>query len=855
MRTLLSVILIAFFTFENYAQSPQSFQYQAVVRDASGTALVNQSVNFQISIISGSVSGTIEYVETHAGSTNGFGIVTLQVGTGTATQGSFSSIDWGTNSYFVKVEADPAGGTSYLDMGTTQLLSVPYALYAEKAGNIPLYTGGVGIDVSGTTITNLAPDQVVNITSGTGVSVSGTYPNFNIDNTAPDQQVTLTGTGATSISGTYPDFIISSTDTNTTYSAGTGIDVTGTTITNTAPDQPITLTGSGATTITGVYPDFTINSTDNNTSYWSLNGNNIFNNNLGNVGIGFNNPSYMLHINNASGASNMKIGDTYTNFDNKLYFGDGSYVYIGEETIDDRLSVKSGSLAINITAGGGFGTAGQVLKSNGTTVSWQNDNNAGTPGGANKQIQFNNSGSFGGDAALIWDNSNKRLGIGSATPSGRVVIQGSSTASPAEPLFEIKNSAGQQIMAVYNDSIHFFITDIGANKGGFAVSGRNSAKALTNDFLRLNADSTRIYTSDINKGFGVRNINGAIKERYMQITPNNYFIGHQSGISTTGIYNIFIGYQAGQFNTTGQFNVFVGHMAGMSNTTGNYNCGYGFRALTLSTTGSNNTALGHGTLRNSTTGNNNTTVGYLSMYSNATGYDNSAFGYQALCNNSIGINNTAVGVNTLFSNITGNNNSAFGNGAFMWGDSYTNSTALGSAAGINASNKVRIGDSFVSVIEGQVAFSSVSDGRFKYNVTEEVKGLDFILKLRPVVYNFDKKKFDDFINKDMPDSVKTKFLTKKDYTKSTNIRETGFIAQEIEQAAKESGYDFNGLHIPVDDKDNYSVAYSLFTVPLVKGMQEQQRMIEKLQKENKELQNVNSELLKRIEKIENQLNK
>jgi trimeric autotransporter adhesin len=88
---------------------------------------------------------------------------------------------------------------------------------------------------------------------------------------------------------------------------------------------------------------------------------------------------------------------------------------------------------------------------------------------------------------------------------------------------------------------------------------------------------------------------------------------------------------------------------------------------------------------------------------------------------------------------------------------------------------------------------------------------------------------------DMPDSTRKSIMGKKDYSESTNIRQTGFIAQEIEQAAKESGYDFNGVHKPANEKDNYSVSYSLFTVPLVKAVQEQQAMINNLKNENQNL--------------------
>jgi len=140
---------------------------------------------------------------------------------------------------------------------------------------------------------------------------------------------------------------------------------------------------------------------------------------------------------------------------------------------------------------------------------------------------------------------------------------------------------------------------------------------------------------------------------------------------------------------------------------------------------------------------------------------------------------------------------------------------------VNASNKVRIGNTYATiVIEGQTAWTYPSDGRFKNNVTENVKGLEFIKKLRPVNYNFDTKKFDLFLMQNMPDSIKAARTQGIDYTTSENIIHTGFIAQEVEQAAKDCGYTFDGVHAPADGNDNYGVAYSQFVVPLVKAVQE-----------------------------------
>ncbi len=131
--TILSAITL--FAIESvYSQAPQKFKYQAIARDNSGNVLANANVSFRISILQGSASGTSMYSETQTATTNQFGLANLNIGAGTFVSGNFSTIPWGTNTYYVKIEFDPAGGVSYTAMGTSQLLSVPYSLYSEKAG-------------------------------------------------------------------------------------------------------------------------------------------------------------------------------------------------------------------------------------------------------------------------------------------------------------------------------------------------------------------------------------------------------------------------------------------------------------------------------------------------------------------------------------------------------------------------------------------------------------------------------------------------------------------------------------------------------------------------------------------------
>jgi len=317
---------------------------------------------------------------------------------------------------------------------------------------------------------------------------------------------------------------------------------------------------------------------------------------------------------------------------------------------------------------------------------------------------------------------------------------------------------------------------------------------------------------------------------------------------TTGrmTYNTAIGYEALRgsttaANNTGQSNTSVGYQSLYSNTSGYSNTANGYRALYSNTTGNNNTANGCRALYSNTTGNNNTANGYLALYSNTTGNSNTANGFQALSSNTDGNSNTANGVAALYSNTNGTNNTALGYDAFSTGSSYTNSTGIGYDAEPGADNRVKVGNTSVTSIGGQVGWTNFSDGRIKTNVQENVAGLNFIMKLRPVTYHFDKDKQDELMG--VVDS--SEYAEKYDIEK---IQFSGFIAQEVEQAAQEIGYDFSGVDKSgVKNGGLYGLRYAEFVVPMVKAMQEQQEIIEKQQQ-------TIEELLKRVDDLEKKMN-
>lgn len=337
----------------------------------------------------------------------------------------------------------------------------------------------------------------------------------------------------------------------------------------------------------------------------------------------------------------------------------------------------------------------------------------------------------------------------------------------------------------------------------------------------------------------------------------NTAVGSKSLFSNiTGSYNTSIGYQSLYSNTSGNNNTALGYLALYSNSLGHYNTAEGTSALYSNTEGDNNTANGYQALHSNTSGNSNTANGFATMSANTTGNFNTACGTGALELNISGGHNTAIGTSSLLNNETGVDNTAIGSlslknnqnghcntavGAFAYYDgSFTdwdNSTALGYYATITGSNQVRIGNMDVTSIGGYSGWTILSDMRFNKEVKENVSGLAFILKLRPVTYHLDLHTIAYFNH--IPDSLRLKNAE----ALKENILQTGFIAQEVEVAANELGFDFSGIDKPQNENDFYGLRYAEFVVPLVKAVQEQQLMIESQQKQIDELKSLVRELI------------
>ena len=407
---------------------------------------------------------------------------------------------------------------------------------------------------------------------------------------------------------------------------------------------------------------------------------------------------------------------------------------------------------------------------------------------------------LGTNAGAVDDSSdNRNVGVGFQT------LQANSNGSTNTALgyqSMLSNTSGYNNVAVGTESL-------------FSNSSGHSNVAIGDTALYANT------TGDANIAIGWESL------KNNTIGNDNIALGYRTLYNNHGgSGNVAIGREALYTVSAGSQNTAVGYEALQLNT-GSYNTALGYTALDSNTNAIGNTAIGNRALTSNTTGDYNVSIGYRAMIDNISGENNIAMGFHALQNNTSGNYNVAIGTYSLQNNSTVNNNTAIGHSAASTNTVFTNITALGYNAEPNSPNQVRIGNASVAIIGGSANWSNISDRRLKTNIKENISGLDFIKKLRPVSYNLDMDAIARF--EKTPDSLR---LRDAEQLKANEIQ-TGFIAQEVEAAAKEVGFDFHGIVRPYDSNGTYALRYSEFVVPLVKAMQEQQDIIEAQKEELK----------------------
>jgi len=841
------------------AQSPQSINYQAVVRDNAGTILSTQGVGMRFTIRDGA-EGLVLYQETTHLSSNSFGLVTHGIGTGTPVSGSFALISWGTVSAWLEVDMDVNGGVNYTPMGQSQLLSVPYALFA--------LTGNQGPKGDpGTPGAQGAPgnDGAKGDTGNKGDKGDPGVPGPPGPNGSPGQDgspgtngtngaLWLTGSGIPAGAlGNINDLYLN--NDNGDYYLKTS------TVTWTLQGNLKGPSGNGG----GLGEGSTIgNTTFWNGSSWVVNNHNLFNDG-NNVGINTPAPSAKLEITGSADTTQFIINAFTTQSPRnpmmKLRTHDGvDLVWLNsDDTTNLFLGLKAGENN-KIQNGGNFNTflgsysginntTGYLNVSVGSFALQGNRNGALNTAVGSNALFFNFSGSS--NTAIGASSLSANINGFDNTAVGKAALSGNQSGN---------FNTGVGSNALFTNSISSDNTAVGYNALYLNGTGDHNtamgSRAMNNNTTGIenSAFGASALTNTNSGNFNVAV--GAFALEDNTAGNGNTAVGRYA-LTNNAIANnnSAFGVQAMETNISGQDNTAMGAGAMRSNTLGGNNVAVGMVALNKNTIGNGNTTVGHGSMNFNTEGTNNAALGSSALFSNNIGLQNTAIGNTALLNNTSGSFNVAVGQASMITNTTGDFNTAVGQQSGWSGMTLDNTSALGFDAGgvINSNNRIELGNTSVSVIAGQVAFSTYSDARIKENVQSDVPGLDFINRLTPVTYNLNIHRQNDMIGKDRPVQD---WNGKYDIEK---IRMTGFLAQDVEEAAKESHYDFSGIQTPANPNDLYSLRYSDFVMPLVKSVQEVNAKLESevknLKSEIGVLSAENEELKQRLDRLEAMMNK
>ncbi len=582
------------------------------------------------------------------------------------------------------------------------------------------------------------------------------------------------------------------------------------------------------------------------------------------------NQALRFKLNNTWAGEMNPTNNNYTFGLNANPNSNGSYnIALGKSALENAANNKSSNIAIGeyTLSDNGVGAAG----------SWQGAENIAI--GTNS-MNTNRSGSY-------------NVGIGSRTLKSGTFNYGS-VAIGYEAMTSANNSyynvaIGMNTLASttgsYNVGIGYY--SLAYNSSGYYNTGTGFYTLLYNNTGYGNS-AYGMYAMTVNTT-GYYNTAMGYQALYSSYASRqNTAVGAFAGVSTTnnGSYNTIIGYAALYSNSTGYSNTAVGIGALYSNTTkGNLvavgdsalfnngsssstseavrNTAIGSKGLQSNTRGYNNTVVGYQAAQSNIDGNFNTAMGALTLLKNNSGNKNTAMGNEAMYSNSSGSDNTAIGCNALNTNTTGTGNSSMG---YLSGNSNTtgtyntfigydadanlssasNSTAIGNLSTVTASNQVRLGSSSVVSIGGFVSWTNLSDGRVKKQIKNNVPGLEFILKLEPVTYEFDFQQIDEKLGLDKTSGDASNTINRSTALNNPNQnkRFSGFIAQDVEKAAESIGYEFSGVDKAQNKNDLYGLRYSEFVVPMVKAIQEQQSQIELLKEQNAQLLKMIQELQK-----------
>jgi len=601
MKKLVTILAIALVSVGVFAQSPQTMSYQAVVRNSSNVLVASTTIGMQISILQKSSTGDPVYIEKHSTTTNANGLATIEIGGGTPVSGRFETIDWSSGPYFLKTETDPTGGSSYSISGTSKLLSVPYALYAEKSGKSggvdPWLTTGntsttVGTNFLGTIDSQPLMFKVYNKEAG--------YIDFDYNKANTGfgfQTLSSNTTGHSNTANGYQAL-----QSNTTGVQNSAIGKLALS-TNTEGSNNIALGSealfyntTGSFNVAAGTSTMLSNTTGNyNTAngIWSL-----YNNNKGSFNSAYGTSALLSNI---DGNNNTAIGynaDVLTgSLKNATAIGNGAKANTSNEV---RIGNKDVSSLY-------FGTANNLAT---TPDSVPNMFYNFTTG------QIMRSTAAGNDPGNHW----------TLTGNGGTVSDANFIGTTTNIPFNIKvnaEKAGRIDQFLFN-------TFFGYQTGNASPTGKWNT-AVGNIALRDNTTG-----------------------------HDNTAIGDEAlTFNTTGNSITAIGEGALFRNTTGDENTATGYSALGANMTGKSNTANGVQALLSNITGDNNTAIGLNALQANVGGGGNTATGSAALL-NTIGKSNTGFGFSTLSVNTMGSNNSALGYNANVNSVNINNSTVLG---------------------------------------------------------------------------------------------------------------------------------------------------------------------------------------------------
>ena len=525
MKRIFTLFILSLVCIQFFGQAPQGINYQGVARDAAGNAISKHAVGVEFKIFQ---STTNVYSETHTITTDTFGLFSLVIGSGTIVSGTFSTIAWASGSYSIEVDIDPSGGSSYTTVGTYNLESVPFALFAASSGS-----SSTGV----TSVSSTLPISVANPTTTPSLSISQ--------------------------AGSHGNGYLDSTDWNIFNNKGNG------TLTNLTNGTGVLFNGSSSSTTlttTGVI------AADNTSPLWNANqlqGKNIasvvpvsgqilqYN---GSVWNPTNSSSGTVNSVTLSGGTSFSVtGSPITNSGTitvDFTPQNSGLVLAGPTTAGPAIPTFRALQASDLATGA---VAGQVLSTNGTTFSWLTPP-AGLPSGFNGQILYNNGTNWLGTPSpnMFFDGVN--LGMGTTTPTAVIDINGN---NPGAAINAVNNGTGGGIAitgGTTNGKPGLNILENGSVQGAYIAL---SNTATTSDALFSQTSSTNAQSNAV-KGYTSSGGNGVMGWNANQASAQGSGIfGYSTGLGQAG--NFVVNYPSNtgpalsaSTNGTGNSGIFSG---------------------------------------------------------------------------------------------------------------------------------------------------------------------------------------------------------------------------------------------------------------------------------------------------------